>query len=95
MKKFLIFVFFALFFAGCVSVENFAEPQKRIEKEQQMGEKMLEAFKKQDFDGYILPMIKNSYHLQRECFYICLQKDVRYAHIYNYTNLHSVTKLFS
>ena len=45
-------VFCALFFVGCASVENFAEPQKRIEKEQQMGEIMLEAFKKQNFESY-------------------------------------------
>lgn len=53
MKKFLIIGIFALIFAGCQSTQELSENQKMMEREEQMGELMIEAFRKQDFDGYI------------------------------------------
>ena len=54
MKKLLLLVLCASLFSGCASIgENLTEKQLKVEKEQKMGEMMLEAFKKQDFEKYI------------------------------------------
>ena len=53
MKKFLILSLAILFFAGCASVKNVSEIEDVMAKEQAMGETMLNAFKKQDYDAFI------------------------------------------
>ena len=53
MKKFFVLSLAVLLFAGCVSVENISEKQNAFQKEQAMGEVMLNEFKKQNYDGYI------------------------------------------
>ena len=53
MKKFFILPLIVLLFAGCVSVQNISDDQQKMAKEQALGEAMLEAFKKQNYDGYI------------------------------------------
>ena len=53
MKKFFILPLIVLLFAGCVSVQNISDDQQKMAKEQAMGEAMLEAFKKQNYDGTV------------------------------------------
>ena len=55
MLKVLFPVLAVLLFSGCasvMSVEEQSELQRSMAKEQKMGEDMLEAFRKRDFDAY-------------------------------------------
>ena len=53
MKKFLLAGMLGLLLVGCATTEELSEKQKAMAKEQQMGEMMLDSFRKQDLDGYI------------------------------------------
>ena len=55
MLRILVLLFSILLFSGCATViseEEQSELQRNMAKEQKMGEDMLEAFRKKDFDGY-------------------------------------------
>lgn len=55
MKKFLCLfaAATALLLTGCVSVENISEAQLVMDKEIKMGETMLDAFAKRDFEAFM------------------------------------------
>lgn len=53
MKKFLCAGILGFLLVGCVATDGLSEKQKMMKKEQQMGEMMLDAFSKQDWNGYI------------------------------------------
>lgn len=53
MKKFLLAGVLGLLLAGCATTEDLSEKEKAMAREQQMGEMMLDAFSKQDLEGYI------------------------------------------
>ncbi|MBE6390109.1 MAG: hypothetical protein E7043_08070 [Lentisphaerae bacterium] len=53
MKKMLTLLMLSLIFCGCRSVEELSEAEKTLIREQQIGESMLEAFRKKDIERYL------------------------------------------
>lgn len=53
MRKIILFAVVSVLFAGCASFKTEKVPVDELSIEKRMGETMIEAFGKQDFEGFI------------------------------------------